>query len=287
MKKLIVNEKFNEKKLNSFLLSNFKDLNINTIYKALRKKDIRVNNKRISDNITIYTGDEIVIYIPDEQLYSRSTKDIDIIYEDENILLVNKPSGLEVTGNNSLTNLLKNNYQYISPCHRLDRNTCGIVLFAKNEEALNILLNKFKNHEIEKHYVCLVYGIPKKSSATLNSYLFKDSKKSLVYISDIKKPGYLNICTSYKVIKKNINDNTALLDVNLLTGRTHQIRAHLAHIGHPIIGDGKYGINDVNKKFNAKTQKLCSYSIKFNFNTNDSNILNYLNGQKFYIDYKF
>lgn len=285
MRKLVVNEKFNEKKLNTFLLSNFNGLNINTIYKALRKKDVRINGKRISDNTTIFTGDEITIYISDELLYGHSFN-FETIYEDENILLVDKPSGIEVTGNNSLTSILSKKYSYISPCHRLDRNTSGIVLFAKNEISLEILLEKFKNHEIEKHYVCLVYGIPQKASDTLHSYLFKDSKKSLVYISDTKKSGYLDIITSYKIISKNVDNNTSLLDINLLTGRTHQIRAHLAHIGHPIIGDGKYGINEINKKFNAKTQKLCSYSLKFNFNNNNG-ILDYLNGKKFNIDYKF
>ena len=171
------------------------------------------------------------------------------------------------------------------PCHRLDRNTSGLILYAKNEEALNILLDKFKNHEIEKHYSALVYGYPKCKHQKLTAYLFKDSKKSLVYISDVPKKGYNKIITSYTLIEKYDN-NTSLLDVEIETGKTHQIRAHLAHIGLPIVGDGKYGINDVNKKFKAKYQKLVSYCLKFNFKS-ESGVLNYLNGKEFKIDVSF
>ena len=124
------------------------------------------------------------------------------------------------------------------PCHRLDRNTSGLILFAKNEISLNILLNKFKYKEIEKHYLALVYGKPQFKHQKLEAYLFKDSHKSLVYISDVFKKGYSKIITSYTLLEEYPN-NTSLLDVEIETGKTHQIRAHLAHIGYPIIGDRK------------------------------------------------
>ena len=280
MKEIVVNKKYDGKKLNSFLLDNFDGLKLNTLYKALRKRDVRVNDTKVSDNVILHSGDVIKVFIPDEQLFKDKSFNIDIIYEDDNIVVVNKPAEIEVVGENSLTTELCKYYNSTSifPCHRLDRNTTGLVLLAKNEKALNILLDKFKNREIEKHYRALVYGIPCKKEDTLTAYLFKDAKKSLVYISDIPKKGYEKIITSYKVISSNSKNNTSFLDVNLHTGKTHQIRAHLAHIGYPIVGDGKYGNREINKKFKYKYQQLCGCSLKFCFKT-DAGILNYLNNK--------
>lgn len=261
MKEIVVSSKYDGKKLNTFLLDTFDGLSLNLLYKTLRKKDIRVNNVKVSENITIYAGDYIKVFLLDEQLYKTTT--IEIIYEDANIVIVNKPNCMEVVGEHSLTSYLQKLYQKntnqtevntddatsslqnsvtnicISPCHRLDRNTTGLVLFAKNSEALSILLDKFKSREIEKIYRTQVYGIPKVKEQLLKAYLFKDNKKSLVYICDTPKKGYVPIQTYYKVLESNKKQNTCLLEVNLLTGKTHQIRSHLAHIGLPIIGDRK------------------------------------------------
>ena len=281
MKKLVVNKKYDNKKLDKFLKDNISTLSNNLFYKTLRKKDIKINGKRVSENVTVFENDEILVYIPDNLLENKLN--LDIIYEDNNILLINKPSNIEVTGQDSLTEVVHKLYSSCEfkpmPCHRLDRNTSGLILFAKNTQALEILLDKFKHHEIEKHYLALVYGIPKKKNERLISYLFKDSSKSLVYISDVPKKGYQKIITSYSLIE-SFDNNSSLLDVDIETGRTHQIRAHLAHIGLPIIGDGKYGINEINKKFKAKTQKLVSYKLIFKFES-DSEILEYLSKKSF------
>lgn len=276
MKRLVVNKKYNGKKLNRFLQDNIPNLSNNLFYKTLRQKDIKVNDKRVNNNIIVYLDDKIQVYIDDKLLEDKTN--IKIIYEDDNILVINKKANIEVTGENSLTTQVNKKYSNKKfkpmPCHRIDRNTTGLVIFAKNQETLNIIFDKFKKHEIEKHYLALVYGTPKKKCARLEDYLFKDNKKSRVYVSNIPKKGYQKIVTEYKVIKENKN-NTTLLDVQIETGRTHQIRAHLAYIGYPIVGDGKYGINEINKRLGYKYQQLKSYKIKFNFTT-DAGILNYL-----------
>ena len=280
MRKIIVDK--NNKKIVNFIKSKFNNLPESTIYKALRQKDIRVNDIKINENVYVKAGDEITIYIKDEILYGNNTslKDDWILYDDENIVIINKPKGILVQGNENdigLDMLVCNHFNSnkIRPCHRLDRNTSGLIIFAKDVESEEIILNLIKNHEISKYYKCLVWGHPTQKSATLKSYLFKDRKNNRVIISDEKKKGYVEIITKYSVIDTN-KDNTSLLDIELVTGRTHQIRAHLAFIGHPIIGDGKYGINQVNKQFNKTWQELESYKICFK---NAFGKLEYLKGK--------
>lgn len=291
MKKLIVNKKYGEKRLSKYLLDNVQNLTYGLFSNTLRRKDIKLNGKRINKDIIVHEGDEINLYISEEVLNNkRSIGSIEKFYEDDNILILNKPINIEVTGEQSLTTIIQEQYKNTNfkpmPCHRLDRNTTGLVIFAKKSKALEILLDKFKKHEIEKHYIAKVYGIPYYKFKREIAYLFKDNKKSKVYISNIPRKGYSKIITEYKVLKINKEENTTILDVKIETGKTHQIRAHLAYMGYPILGDGKYGKNEINKKFNEKYQMLCAYKLKFNFKT-DAGMLNYLNKMEIEVPVKF
>jgi len=293
MREFIVPAEYDGKKLNNLILKEFPSLTINNLYKALRKKDIKVNDKRVNSNISVYMGDNIKVFISDEFLFSPDKKEeehikslkLEIIYEDENIVIINKPIGYEVVGKNSITEILGRQLNTkVFPCHRLDRNTSGLNIFAKNKEILSFIEEKFINQEIEKHYIAKVVGLFYSKNKILEAYLFKDSKNSIVYISDKEKPGYVPIKTEYNVIDENKKDNYSILDITLHTGRTHQIRAHLANINHPIIGDGKYGINDINKKFKQKTQLLCSNKLIFKFqDMKNYEKYNYLNNKEFKI----
>ena len=258
-----------QKKIVDYLKNKFKNLTNGTIFKALRNKDIRINGVKISENVPVNAGDEITLYIKDEFLFGTTALDKSkIIYDDENIVIVNKPQDVLVQGDGINIGLDKmvNDYfgtQNIVPCHRLDRNTSGLIIFAKNEIAEETISEMLKQHMIRKVYRCRVVGHPKNKKATLTAYLFKDSKTSQVIISNEKKKGYVEIVTKYEVIAYN-NDGTSTLEVELVTGRTHQIRAHLAFIGYPILGDGKYGKNEINKKFKLTRQELTAYKIIFN-----------------------
>lgn len=247
------------------------DLGYYRIQKIIKTKSVKINGVRVGSDMNVNVGDVVYVYLAD-----REKDSVEVVYRDENILVVNKTSGIEVQGEGSLTERINNILTDATavPVHRLDRNTMGLVVFALNKTAENELLASFKERDIDKLYNCIVVGAPKQQSANLKAYLFKDARKSMVYVSDTPKQGYLPIETHYTLLKK-LGD-LSLLEVKLVTGRTHQIRAHLAHINLPILGDGKYGINKINRRFRVKTQLLCCTKITFHF---PSGALKYLDNK--------
>ncbi len=304
MKSVIVNKNDASQRIDKFLGKYFKAMPKSLIYKGIRKKRIKVNGKRCDIDYILKEGDKIDLYIndeffavPDERLsFLKVTEpSLSIVYEDQNIILMDKRPGMIVHDDedekiNTLLNHMraylykkgeydpdKENSFVPSLCNRIDRNTGGIVIGAKNASSLKIINDKIKSREIKKFYLCLVQGKLKQKEATLTGYLVKNTEQNRVYIHSSPVPDGKSILTKYKVIREN--RLTSLVEVELLTGRTHQIRAHFASIGHPLAGDGKYGTNEFNNKVGMKTQALYSYRLKFDFS--DENDLSYLNGKSF------
>lgn len=273
------------------------------MYKYLRTKRIKLNGKRAEPQTILACGDVLSLYINDEFFgtvraddFLKAPAAVDIVYEDENILIADKKNGLVVHEDESdspdtLINRIKH-YLYVKGeydpekensfapalCNRIDRNTGGMVIAAKNAEALRIMNEKIRSRETDKRYLCICVGKPPKEHDTLTAYMFKDSKTNTVTVSDRKSPENRTAVTEYTVLRSN--GALSLLEIRLHTGRTHQIRAHMAYIGCPLLGDGKYGINSINREYGIKTQALYSYRLRFDFRT-PAGILDYLNGQEF------
>ena len=294
-------------RLDKFLTKTYRNLPMSLLYKAVRKKDIRLNGKRCEASSRLNEGDQIYLFLPDDALeiapptyeFMHASKALDIVYEDEHVLLLNKKAGLLVhPDDREFADTLifrvqrylyeKGEYdpadeQSFAPAlvNRIDRNTSGIVIAAKTAVALRVLNQKLKDREIEKFYLCIVHGKMPKEADTLEAFLEKNESQNRVYISDTQKQGARTIRTRYRVLEEK--NGFSLLEIHLLTGRTHQIRAHLASIGHPLLGDGKYGTNAINKGTGFNKQALCSYRLQFAF-TSDAEELNYLNGKEFALE---
>lgn len=248
--------------------------------KILRKKDIRINDNKISENFSVKAGDKITVFVSDDfdQKTINENKLFEVVYEDENVSFINKFKGIEVcspTESLTLENLLnkKNPKKKIYPLNRLDRNTEGLVIFAKNRKMFEKLKDSMKAGEIEKYYLAEVIGNPKWENFSAVGYLLKDDEKSEVKIFDEPRKDSKKITTEISVLSRS-SGGTCVFIVKIKNGKTHQIRAHLAHIGFPIVGDGKYGKYAENKKFKSKTQKLTAYKLKFNFSDSDLKYLN-------------
>ena len=258
------------RKISKLALENIEDLSFSAFMRALRKKDVKVNGVRTSTDLTLNVGDLVEIYYTPVTLNANFTK----IYEDKNVLVINKNSGVL---SETVYENIKAEYLDARFIHRLDRNTDGLMIFALNESAENELLYGFKNRTFDKKYYALVKGCPKTEQAILTAYLKKDKDAATVKIFANNVQGSVQIKTGYKVIERY--KDSSLLEVTLYTGKTHQIRAHLAFIGHPIVGDGKYGDFEFNKLKNAKTQRLTAKTLTLNFEKNSP--LYYLSGKTF------
>lgn len=291
-------------RLDKFLTKAVKGLPISLMYKYIRTKKIKVNRARTEQKYVLQEGDIVQLFIKDEFFDSPEkdnsalasiTPKLTIVYEDENIILCNKRPGVLVHEDdegkdNTLIMHIKaylyqkgeydpDNEQSFAPalCNRIDRNTGGIVIGAKNAEALRVMNEKIKNDEISKFYYCVVHGKMPKKADTLTGFLLKDSDKNQVKIFDKQVKGSKNIITKYKVVSEK--NGMSLLEIELVTGRTHQIRAHMSYIGHPLLGDGKYGINKDDRAKGYKYQALYAYRLRFDFD-DDSGALGYLRGKE-------
>ena len=304
MKSFTIGKNDAGQRLDKFISKAMPALPKSLMYKYIRLKRIKVDGKRAEISTKLLEGSVVDAYINDEFFapvekkldFMSASRNLTIVYEDENILLADKKQGLlshpdeNEYGDTLISRIQRYLYekgeydphseQSFRPAlaNRIDRNTGGIVIAAKNAEALRILCDKIKYREMDKFYLAVVHGSPREKEAVLDGFLYKDESRNRVFIKSGKTEDAKTIKTHYRVLKEK--NGLSLLEVELLTGRTHQIRAHLASIGHPLLGDGKYGKNGEDKKLGFRHQALYSYKLRFNFTT-DAGILEYLNGKTF------
>ncbi|MEM1483973.1 RluA family pseudouridine synthase [Oscillospiraceae bacterium PP1C4] len=308
MREFVINTNDAGQRLDKFITKAVPQLPQTLLYKYIRLKRIKLNGKRCEISTRLIAGDQLTLYVNDEFFSAENSTttflsaptSLNVVYEDENILLVDKKPGLIVheddshqidTLINRILHYLYKNKEYdpekensFTPalCNRIDLNTGGIVIAAKNAASLRILNQKIKDRELTKQYLCVVHGVMPKKTDVLKGYLVKDSDANMVTVSDKPLKDGRTILTRYSVLSQN--ERFSLLEVDLLTGRTHQIRAHLASIGHPLLGDTKYGYNRDNKGTGYKSQALYSYKLTFDFKT-DAAILGYLNEKVFEVEH--
>ena len=308
MKELRVNPNDAGQRLDRFVSKAVPLLPESLLQKYIRLKRIKVNGKGAKRDVRLHTGDLLQLYINDEffekpreenSYLKVGTPKLSIVYEDENILLADKKPGVlcHSAGVWDYNTLIANIQAYLAQkgewrpreensfapalCNRIDRNTGGIVIAAKNAEALRILNDKIRDREIEKYYLCAVQGRPKPPEGRLENYLFKDAQKNQVFVKAKPEPGAKTAVTEYKLLRSK--GPLSLVECRLLTGRTHQIRVQMAHAGWPLLGDGKYGRERFNRDYDEKGQALYSYKLRFVFPT-DAGILEYLRGREFQVE---
>ena len=317
MQKFTLNKNDAGQRLDKFLTKSLKGIPMSLMYKYIRKKRVKVNGKRAKENQILAAGDVVELYIPDE--FSKTTADTTeydkikatpvVVYEDENIIICDKRAGmLSHTGDKGengaaaiperdtliflIRAYLYNKGEYdpsdeasFAPAlaNRLDRNTGGLVIAAKNAEALREMNRLIREGCVDKRYLCAVHGRPTPAKATLRGFLFKNSKTKMVTVYNSPRQGAKEIITSYKTEKYSKENDLSLLEVHLETGRTHQIRAHLASIDHPLLGEGKYAHNKEDRALGYKYQALYSYHLSF---TVSDGPLAYLNDKTFEADRK-
>ncbi len=304
MRTLYIKQNDAGQRLDKFLSKAVKALPKSLMYKCIRTKKIKVNRKRTEIGYILCEGDTVELFISEEffsdkavdEAFTKLKPNLDIIYEDENIMILDKKPGIIVHSDdneeiNTLISHIKaylykkgeyvpENEQSFAPalCNRIDRNTGGIVIAAKNAEALRVMNEKIKNDELSKYYLAAIHGQPKKKEAELVAYLKKNSENNIVDIKNEPHPDYKKIVTRYKVV--DTAKDLSLIEVELVTGRTHQIRAHFSSIGHSLLGDGKYGVNRDDKKLGYKFQALYAYRLEFRFK-NKGTLLDYLDKKVF------